>query len=829
MKAPVNKIVDTYDSVIAAWKVSLLQMEGLIDGIAQQAVSGDIVLAISAWHLYPDMRVLVPRTVHVIQQDPIFASGGILTIGLEARDSQQSGVSWSLPLACLRHYGDPVVASRSVNSDERSRLTLEELLTSIVGCFLGGWHISESDTSRAIKWIAQLADILNRAAHSGNHIAIGMIQGDAASSWFSLLLSAARNHKTSSDEERQVFRKLVFLGRRHGQNFLGLPKHSLFGLTHHGSFVAIMQSEDEQIQYLRQVAKEVQATSGLENHHLIIRYKHQFPNRLLGYYEFATALPLPRKSTKRNVEEHETRSQGHCQWLYAGEQHPRYDVSDERYRRRLEVDTLGSAGNISYLVLASSEGNDISAKPIIVPPSLRHQYPANSNMAYSVRQDFEDRARIITSTGEYIYKRDYEYIQDVFSQDKGVFWPSIYENNASIDDMQKEPFYKMIYGDLNSAALLAFEGRSSLIDLAHPAEEDKSKILTLFEEGNIDENLVVEQLAEYFQLGNALTDPNIQCAKGISTAAMLYKYFPNATVDVRVLQLKLYQAHWLRRAAYNPSFVYTVTRDRQPTSTLLPYRLDRAGAFACIAMFESGLYNTDPKELENAMAMSSGDSIYASVALLRDPSQESYSHAIERVRGNIGRPGIAYLVPPVAPRIKKVAISEWPNINREDFDGKLKDSFSSTSLHLSFTGAQSRVNLDFSGAQDDDVYMLETLISVHDKGRWVADLDILKTFSSDRLCILPPCGKDHVQHSTTVPRQQMTSIDNWLELIDAPESRYAILQAHRNWEARLAAASISVSLGRHTIVLPRDVCWVCFETAVAYLCRDQRQQNIIIS
>lgn len=59
---------------------------------------------------------------------------------------------------------------------------------------------------------------------------------------------------------------------------------------------------------------------------------------------------------------------------------------------------------------------------------------------------------------------------------------------------------------------------------------------------------------------------------------------------------------------------------------LLPYKLDRASAFACIAMFDSGLYDSDRDEQDNAMAMSSGDSICASVALLCGPSEDSRSH-----------------------------------------------------------------------------------------------------------------------------------------------------------------------------------------------------------
>ena len=339
LETSVNRISDTYDSVMAAWINSLNQMEGLIEGIAQQAQGGDIIVAISAWHLYPDMRVVVPSAVHVPQHDPIFASGGILTIGLEMRDSQQSGVSWSLPLACLRYYGDPVIASCSVNSNERSRLTLEELLLSIVGCVLGGWLVAESDTSTAIQWLAHLADILDEAVNSNSREARAMVKGVAASSWFSLLLSATRKYQRSSDDERQASRRLVSLGRKHGKSFLGLPDYPFFGLTRRGRFVGMMESEDEQIQFLREVAKEVQATAGLENHHTIIRYKHRCQYPSTSFYEYATALPLLRKSTKRNAREQGHQSQGHCRWLYAGEKPPQYDVYDERYRERSKAST----------------------------------------------------------------------------------------------------------------------------------------------------------------------------------------------------------------------------------------------------------------------------------------------------------------------------------------------------------------------------------------------------------------------------------------------------------------------------------------------------------
>ena len=256
LDTPVIQSSNTYDSVTTAWKNCLIQMEGLIEGIAQQAFRGDIMIAMSAWHLYSDMSLVVPAAVHVFQSDPIFASGGILTIGLETRDSQHKGVSWSLPLACLRYYGEPVMTSCSVNSNEGSRLTLEELLLSIVGCFFAGWEVAESDTSRALKWLAQLDDILHEAVESNSREARALIGGVAASSWFSLLLSTAQNYQRSSDEERHASRRLVSLGRKHGKNFLGLPKYSLFGLTRRGYFVGIMKNEDERFHFFARLRKK---------------------------------------------------------------------------------------------------------------------------------------------------------------------------------------------------------------------------------------------------------------------------------------------------------------------------------------------------------------------------------------------------------------------------------------------------------------------------------------------------------------------------------------------------------------------------------------------
>jgi hypothetical protein len=133
MQTPVNKETETYSSVISAWKNALIQMEGLINGVSQEAQGGDIILGLSAWHLFPDLMIAAPLPTPVRRHDPIFTHGGVLTIGLVNPKTEDRGVHWSLPLAHLQHYGVPVGSLRSIDSNERSRISTSELCFTRVG------------------------------------------------------------------------------------------------------------------------------------------------------------------------------------------------------------------------------------------------------------------------------------------------------------------------------------------------------------------------------------------------------------------------------------------------------------------------------------------------------------------------------------------------------------------------------------------------------------------------------------------------------------------------------------------------------------------------
>lgn len=53
----VSSMPSTYRSVIDAWVTALQGMENLLRGTSQGVSSGGLLLALSSWHLYPDMIV----------------------------------------------------------------------------------------------------------------------------------------------------------------------------------------------------------------------------------------------------------------------------------------------------------------------------------------------------------------------------------------------------------------------------------------------------------------------------------------------------------------------------------------------------------------------------------------------------------------------------------------------------------------------------------------------------------------------------------------------------------------------------------------------------
>lgn len=119
--------------------------------------------------------------------------------------------------------------------------------------------------------------------------------------------------------------------------------------------------------------------------------------------------------------------------------------------------------------------------------------------------------------------------------------------------------------------------------------------------------------------------------------------------------------------------------------SLEPFKLNHTCTFACIALFESGNLEISGEGLGDVIAMAVDDSLYITSSLLCEPLKRP-STTIKRIHGNLGRAGIAMMIPPESPKIRASDVENWKIINHYDFDGKQEDCFESISLHLSFTG-----------------------------------------------------------------------------------------------------------------------------------------------
>jgi hypothetical protein len=245
--------------------------------------------------------------------------------------------------------------------------------------------------------------------------------------------------------------------------------------------------------------------------------------------------------------------------------------------------------------------------------------------------------------------------------------------------------------------------------------------------------------------------------------------------------------------------------------------LSRAQVFSCLAMFESGGINIDPAQLEGVMAMSAGNSIFVAEALLSDPGIDLPVWAIKRIVGNIGRPGVSLLVVPSSQLRVRAASNDFTAVTHADYDYQRENNFEATSLHLSFTGWKMPLVTGDQGFIDEDVHFLEAVISVRERGAWIADIDVLGTLSTigrnkpyKACCTHPPLTKVF---------GELISIDSWDELLDLPRG-VPIVRSRDNWVGRLAAACVArrkFSPAGVFILGPEWSCLKCFEAEHASL------------
>ena len=259
------------------------------------------------------------------------------------------------------------------------------------------------------------------------------------------------------------------------------------------------------------------------------------------------------------------------------------------------------------------------------------------------------------------------------------------------------------------------------------------------------------------------------------------------------------------------------------------YFLTRQQALACICMLEIGGARIDPSYLYAGFAVSAGNSIFVAECILSDPGTKVPQHAIRRIVGILGIPGIHILISPEELQVKKQT-EDFRAIEHAPYDFKREDNFRGVSLHLSPTSWKIPVPLTSQpvGNIDQDLFLAEAVVSVRDKGHWYADIDILKAVSPSKQVVKARCrcGK-----KTQRALEDYTSIDTFEELLDPPETP-GVVRAYKNWPARLAACCIvrqKLNANGGIILPDGDIeCWSCLKQEVSDWRRDSDDEPPIL-
>lgn len=787
VRLPVNSSRDPYESVITAWTSGMSAMEKLIQGIPQHIRNGATLLSISAWHLYPDMVVLANTTKSIDQED-VLLNGGLLTISLQDGEVQD-GVHWSLPLSRMRYYSPSVLIERRLASDT-SRVSMEEFCVAVLGVFISPWTKICNDTEK-------LFDLVLHIHH--------LVGGEDSLHWLRLITGAIRTLRDSTGVMHQQYNKLLRQGIRSGPSFLtsSIPPRFMFGLDNFSSLFALFPDDyATKISFLRSIAATLHTTPET----VVIRSRH--PSVLMFYanlehnshsvpenydllrldteFDYASALPFRRTGKKRKIDLDPEGIVSHCQWVIGC---PR--------------DSLMSCKGTNCRCVSGADSDCICMRT--------NQYCGDSchdrDSPCQSQSDPFPMAETQTVGCAGHCAGCFNHLQKCRIEENGdecILIPP--ERHEVVDEWRfrlKKPsssdmeMYDFVLGDKYNCGI--FKLYDAKVSRYRGDEEgDKARleeIEFLLHHKALDKKRLCLQLQDWYMdsgLGLALD--------GIDFAKDLYHQLDGAKINLNVLGLRLDQTAWCKLG--------------------IDDLLEKT--FACIAMFESGEFDIDPLSLQAVMALSSGDSIFAASSLLSDPTENTIEAPIQRVFGNLGRSEMILLVPPKTPVLRGNDAGAWNVINHEEFNGQFENSFSSTSLHLTFTDFELPLDIGVRGLRDARVVLKESLISLHDSGGHRGDLDILSIFSNPNVDCKKGVCKHKARENIACPAviaggllnpdyHHLTSIDCWEELLDPPVHSKGIVRSTGNWQARLAAAAVSLQMGKKTIVLPQNACSLCLK------------------
>ena len=805
VQLPFDSSGSTYSKVIESWRHAMLGLENLLCGKPQTILNNAVLVAMSAWHLYPDLIVLDKQTKNVKFADKYTHPGGVGTIDIHRAEplKTEEGTQWSLLLSHLSYYGGPVQVQSSLDS---TRVSMSQLHLVALGTIFDSWQIKRKDIYAVAKWFVVIWDYVRKADSLASIWKKGI---PASLEWLGHLTEAARILLSSQGTPESDALQLVSYGQRRAKSFLGDPLASaspFFGLTHESVLASLAERDEGErcVTYLRQRAR----ITGMQNGDAFILHVWEDVG---GYWtEVISAVPHVRASQERSLNGTSYIVESvHTRWYqfrfrqYGFQDTPQESHVDEAFR--------------AFLYATHSRGEQ--ATEISDVPKLKEEDGVEGTIEWTKAPAIFRWAKS-TGSGD--------------SSESGARYikcPSLLDSGQPCRCLDCPPdmtavgtapnlFRRLLkLGPYTLCVNKGLRYQSGDTGLRIPGEEylDPQRSIEWFLKVKIEASILHDYLQHIVQGSTSesgmqyphlatkstfafmiarlshLGEDRIRALRALTLATQLYKDMEGATISLKLVDHSLAKALWLPRS-------------RSDT-------LNRQNAFACIANLERGDMQIAPEVFEQTIAVASENSIYVTAILLSDPFDKVPASSIRHIVGNVGRPGITLLVCPFEPQIRPLS-NEYNVVTHALYDGRREDNFGGTSLQLRFTEWSMPINVHGSRTIDQTAHLVEAVISVQDAGKWVADLDVLCIdFSILKLQLEDKCPG----HSQDETDYEYTSLDSWEEFLDAPSS-IGVFRAHGNWAARLAAVSILSQQGQHhTMGLfgPEQACLKCLE----YACR----------
>ncbi|KAK5059872.1 hypothetical protein LTR84_009755 [Exophiala bonariae] len=796
----------TYQNVVDVWRHALLGMEDLIQGRPQEASDGAVLLALSAWHIYPDLMILGSSTKSIEFDDPLVQAGGIITVGLQyAVDNGDAGMHWSLTLSQYQFYERKAKVS---TGDGTSRITMDELLIMALGSLFSAWDVLKNEQTETANWLIKIFDLMHQSTDLP---------------WLAVLVDASHKFLEMNQNDSARCFALVAYSRRRAKNLLGfqeLKPQPFFGLRSYPLLrsLSLKPGSKQVIAYLRGLCETVNITGT----HCLIRYRERWQGTTRTI--FATALPRDKISTKRPLDRSPKREKRHYYWFPLGQKRPPCFEC-----------LAGSSG-----ALAESQGRGACRFGELLDCQPGSACVYSEEMANEQCLEY-DPQRITTnhdSSGETFrwynapaILREYHHSEYRGVRDMDLTFRLCYGDPQSFAIFAIVPVLRFSFGKRNSKTTETFESLEAALETACLAENTFLQASTMLEQ-KINPASLSQYLTWYggnrarcawlthsraiirgnetfdvpeqpfnhnlgvFLKANLLDPIHYQALITLTKAQTVFAPFKELTVPLQAVSVvNLCDVQWFMN---NGSVPFNI-------------QLNISERLACIVGFESCFSKIRCSDLDNVFAVSFGNSIFVASELLTDPlNHKNCTDEFQRLAGNVGMLGISLLVPPRSSLKRTAPGYDLRLVPHNRYDHGRENNFQGTSLHLSFTSWREPLIIASQGTIDQNIFYVESVLSVHDRGKWVADFNIFGEQDFTRL--QPPVGKwDFDCECTGDGNKAATSIDAWEEIIDPPEN-VGIIRAHNNWAARLAAQAVCLSVEdlRVFVVQPhRTFCVKC--------------------